>query len=52
MPRAVKSNSNYRTQSNLRLSKIRDTAKTTINESYFEKYDPPAAKENSEVEDD
>lgn len=33
-------------------TKIRDTAKTTINESYFEKYDPPAAKENSEVEDD
>lgn len=33
-------------------SKIRDAAKTTINESYFEKYDPPPAKENSEVEDD
>lgn len=33
-------------------SRIRDAARTTINESYFEKYDPPPAKENSEVEDD
>jgi len=33
-------------------SKIRDTARTTINESYFEKYDPPPVKADSETEDD
>jgi PPIC-type PPIASE domain len=34
------------------LAKIRDVAKTKINESYFEKYDPPPAKEDSAIEDD
>lgn len=33
-------------------AKIRDAAKPKVNESYFEKYDPPPADENSAVEDD
>jgi hypothetical protein len=33
-------------------AKIRDAAKPKVNESYFEKYDPPAVKEDSAIEDD